>query len=292
MKKTAIVTGGSKNDAPAMATLVINIKATNPDLADEIVILHDGISRKDQRIINGIFPTRFIKYSFPGDTSGFNKTITDYFTAMVFCKYECFRLLSEYRTVIWMDYDLVVCGDLSSFLDSCPASARIMTSYVSVAQSFHDSISSVDMSSFAMDDCAIALPWFVLHDSFPGYQECYEWCVKKTIEYGEHLYLPEQAIVSLMLQEFHIDTAPIINVPDAHPLHSTAEEVEAAKILHTYGQPKFWNGLNNAQWDDNYRTWLELGGSRFKPSLPLYRKLLRIIKQRYFRHGSRNIANV
>ena len=45
-KKTAVVTGGTSNDVPAMACLVMNIKDTNPGLADEIVIYHDGISEK------------------------------------------------------------------------------------------------------------------------------------------------------------------------------------------------------------------------------------------------------
>ena len=96
-KKTAVVTGGTSNDVPAMACLVMNIKDTNPGLADEIVIYHDGISEKDQRLINRIFPTRFILYESPfKDVMNFGDVVTKYFSPMVFCKYECFKLLDDY----------------------------------------------------------------------------------------------------------------------------------------------------------------------------------------------------
>lgn len=49
-KKTAVVTGGTSNDVPAMACLVMNIKDTNQGLADEIVIYHDGISKKESTV--------------------------------------------------------------------------------------------------------------------------------------------------------------------------------------------------------------------------------------------------
>ena len=32
---------------------------------------------------------------------------------MVFCKYECFKLLDDYECVIWTDYDVLICKDLS-----------------------------------------------------------------------------------------------------------------------------------------------------------------------------------
>ena len=67
MGKTAIVTGGTKKDVSAMGVLALNIKEIAPDLADELIIYHDGISKKEQKIIQNIFPTRFCEYQFPID---------------------------------------------------------------------------------------------------------------------------------------------------------------------------------------------------------------------------------
>ena len=61
MKKTAIVTGGTKNHFPAMAVLALNIADKCPDIADELIIFHDGISEVEQKKVQQIFPTVFIK---------------------------------------------------------------------------------------------------------------------------------------------------------------------------------------------------------------------------------------
>lgn len=279
MKKTAIVTGGSSNDVAAMAVLVLNLKATNPDLADEVVIFHDGISKKDQRLINGILPTRFIRYAFPGKDDGTNPVITDYFTPMVFCKYECFRLLAEYRIVIWTDYDILIKDDLTELATTSATGIRIMCApSASIRESFLPSISEEDMAGFDLSSAAIAMPLFVLDDSLANYEKYYEWCIAKTKQYWRHLHLPEQAIVSLLLQSFEVPISPLQGSYGTHPLHGSPEEIEGAKILHAYGQPKFWNGVDNADWNRYYRTWRTIGGSPYSSSAAK-RTFLSLIKR-------------
>lgn len=114
-KKCAIVTGGTKNHFPAMATLVLNIKDKCPNLADDIIIFHDGVPAKQQKILNKVCPVKFIQYETPFDES--IKFSVNYFTNMVFCKYECWNLLKEYKTVIWLDYDMLVLDNLLELLD-------------------------------------------------------------------------------------------------------------------------------------------------------------------------------
>ena len=125
-KKNALVTGGTKYDVAAFAVLLLSFLDKNPGLIDEFVVFHDGISKKDQQLLNRILPSRFVRYSFPGGISGFPEIIKSYFTTMVFCKYECFRLLRDYRNVIWSDYDVVVAGDLSPLLDENSSGFRVM----------------------------------------------------------------------------------------------------------------------------------------------------------------------
>ena len=257
------MTGGTKNDVPAMAVLVMNIKETNNRLADDIVIFHDGISIKDQGLINRILPVRFVLYSFPGETDIFSSTVTDYFSTMVFCKYECFKLLAEYSKVMWTDYDVVIRSDISELMDECSTGIRLMPSPgANVKQHFLSSIKELDMSKYDLNKSANCMPLFVIHDSLE-YMKMYDYCLKKTIELGKYLYLPEQAIVDLMLQDYGIKVTPIpAKVYAAHPNHDTI--TDDVKIIHAYGQPKFWNGLSNTIWNTRYKRWVKMGGSKYR----------------------------
>ena len=119
MGKTAIVTGGTRKDVSAMGALALNIREITPDLADELIIFHDGISEKEQQIIKHIFPTKFSRYKFPvGFWTKRRNSSLRYFSPMVFCKYECFRLLQEYDRVIWTDYDIVIVKELEELLEN------------------------------------------------------------------------------------------------------------------------------------------------------------------------------
>ena len=81
-KKNALVTGGTKYDVAAFAVLLLSFLDKNPGLIDEFVVFHDGISKKDQQLLNRILPSRFVRYSFPGGISGFPEIIKSYFTTM------------------------------------------------------------------------------------------------------------------------------------------------------------------------------------------------------------------
>ena len=256
MKKRALVTGGSADQVAAIATFVINIKETNPNLADEIVIFHDGIKKSDQKIISRILPTRFIYYESPfKQTEKFGKEITEYFSLMVFCKYECLKLLSEYSAVMWSDYDVVVQDRLDQFFIQGTNSIKMMSTEKTDRQ-LHKPQEDYDMKAPAMH-----AGFFVFFDSLKNNKELYSYCIEKTMQYAENLFCPEQAIFSFMLQDFKLSFDLIDNnLYLVHPKNT--DLVPNAKILHAYCQPKFWNGLHNDTWEKNYSKWIKLGGSK------------------------------
>ena len=256
MKKKALVTGGSADQVAAIATFVINIKDTNPNLADEIVIFHDGIKKSDQKRIQKIFPTRFIYYDSPfKKTDKFGKVITEYFSLMVFCKYECLKLLSEYSAVMWSDYDVIVKDKIDELFIQGSNSIKLF-SQDSTLKQLYNPVKEYDMTAIAM-----FAGIFVLFDSLKNYEEMYSFCIEKTKQYADNLYCPEQAIFSFMLQQFNL-TFDFID-KDIYVVHPTNTElVQQAKILHAYYHPKFWNGLHNDMWEKYYSQWLKLGGSK------------------------------
>jgi lipopolysaccharide biosynthesis glycosyltransferase len=302
LKKKALVTGGIAKDVTAIGVFVINLKQTNPALVDEVVIFHDGISNKDQKAINSVFPCRFIYYQFPGyNPSDFSHHITDYFSQMVFCKYECFRLLAEYSVVIWSDYDVVLLKSLSELVlpsNDRKGGLKFLTTDSAAMGSFMDTIKEVDMSRYNPGGIGICGSLFVLFDTLNDYMKYYEWLLQKTKEWGKYLYAGEQASINMLLQEFNIDVSNLEGgVYCVHPVHNTI--TEETKILHAYGQPKFWSGLKNDIWEDNYRKWVTIGGSKVKERLFSFRlkrrvkNELRRIKQffakrwNYFNHLNR-----
>ncbi|MBO4727722.1 MAG: hypothetical protein J5631_04810 [Spirochaetaceae bacterium] len=279
MKKTAIVTGGTSKQYPAMAVLALNIADKCPDIADELVIFYDDIPLSQQKLINSIFPTRFIKYESPFQhTDNFSDEILHYFSPFVFCKYECFRLLEEYQTVIWSDYDFVITKDISDIRIKNKFDAKFISD-VMLGAKFNNKMyfepnCLEDIHSFDLLGPAISCCFFVLFDTFKNYKEIYEECIKLTERYAPALYLPEEAVISVIFQQKKVQYEKL----DYNKYSTLPKDIEKnagiTSIIHAVGQPKFWNGLYNEQWENYYSEWLKMGGAKH---LDRYTKLERLI---------------
>ena len=264
-KNRAVVFTVSKDLAFSVACVMMDIKKLSPNLADEIVVIHNGIKEKDQKLLTSILPTRFIHYKLPIDKSLISNDILNYFTEMVFAKFECLRLLDEYQNVMLTDSDVIFQQNISELFDYCESGFKILkdnTSCQKVSIQFKEEIQKYDMNV----ECT-ATGIFVLQDHLKNYKKMYDFCYESLIKYNDKIYLPEQAIFDIMLQEFDIKICPIdAKIYSPHPTNK--ELAPNAKIIHAYGQPKFWNGLENKQWNENYKKWIEMGGSKYKaPSL-------------------------
>ncbi|WP_255804204.1 glycosyltransferase [Treponema denticola] len=283
MKKTALVTGGTSKDVPAMACLVMNIKDTNPNLADEIVIFHDGILQKDQKLINEIFPTRFILYELPfKDVSNFGEIVTKYFSPMVFCKYECFKLLNDYECVIWTDYDVVLIDNISSLIANLNRNCAFMTDKkLSIKEMFNQNILQYDISCIDIERKGVCTPLFILKDSLPDYIVYYNKCLQLTKDFAECLHLAEQCVLNILIQQNNICYDNIPYIPYCtHPIDDVIDN--QTKILHAYGSFKFWDGIYNKTWENNYKKWIRMGGTPYKHRT-LIGKIRRSILYRYVR---------
>lgn len=273
-KNTAVVFGLTANHTFAVASVMMDLKKYSPDLADEIVIFHNGIKESDQMLLQRIIPTRFIKYNFPiTDTSIFNQNTLRYFSKMVFSKYECLRLLEEYKNVIWLDYDIVIIKDISELITPSASGIKMMLSPGRcVSEQLHEPIDDYDMH--AVPICGST---FVFQDNLKDYLKLYNFCIESLRKYAKYLSLGEQAIFDFMIQEYDLNLEHISHTQ--YSPHPTDELSPNTKILHAFGQPKFWNGINNIQWNENYKNWLNMGGSKYKAET----KIKHILKTLYKR---------
>lgn len=259
MGTKVLVTGGTKKDIDAMAVLALNVKEKTPGLADEMVVFHDGVSEELQEKFQMIMPTRFIRYRCPVSKWKLwrNPTIR-YFSEMVFCKIECFRLLKEYETVVWSDYDVIIKEDLSALLDEKEAFSFVSNTETTLSDMFHKNICQKNMSGYDMDGVSICTPLFVLKSSEDvDYDKYCDWYYHALKEYAKFLYLPEQCLFTMMVQKFEMPYHRLDNrVYSTHP----RDDAEDVKIIHAYGQPKFWNGLENQVWNRYNQEWMKIKG--------------------------------
>ncbi len=257
--KNAIITGGTHQDFEAMATLVINILDVMPDLDADIVIFHDGISKEEQQALCAIWPVRFIKYKAPICfwQMLLNPNIR-YFSSVIFCKYEALRLLSEYDHVMWTDYDVVIKEDISNLFSLCKGATFVTNGNSKLKDMFFPQklpgIEKKLAEKYELEKDAITTPLFVFSKSIGDYMQYYNWCNTATNRYYRLLSLPEQAVFSMMLQKFNIPYDELSN--EIYALHPKYDKGKA-KIVHAYGQPKFWNGYEDKSWNEYNQKWQE-----------------------------------
>lgn len=266
MKRTVIFTGGQKKDAAPMAVLALNIKDVCPNLADKLIVFHDGISRKDQELIKSIFPTEFRRFTFdlPKRVYKANPSVR-YFSEMVFCKFECFNLLNEYDRVIWTDYDVVINRDLEELKDETRGGLQLIMSEGTLRYKFKENMPEEFLSKYDMiSNAGVSTPLLILTRQIGDYNTYYKWCIENTKKYAEYLNMPEEGIFSLCIQEFGISVYPLPK-PE-YALHYRKDVADAA-IHHAIGQPKFWNGKYNERWQGYYKEWLDMGGSKYRRTL-------------------------
>lgn len=283
--RRALVTGGTYDDVAPIATFIINIAETNGHLFDEIVVYHNGIKKRDQDLINKIFKTRFIEYTYNPKSK--NDEVISYFSNMVFCKYECFKLLDDYDEVVWSDYDVVVKDKLDDFCKIDGARFNILTCGDKLRTMFYKDIDMKEYKKYDMDVDGVGTPLFALSNKLKDYNSIYQWCYEKTDKWCDALYLPEQCIFSLVVQEFGMELERFpFDKYACYPTKAMGGEV----IIHAAGQPKFWNGLLDEDWQNYYDKWLNLGGTPYSEwKKRLKRKYLfyktRLMGIRHREHG-------
>lgn len=268
--KRAIVTGGTKSDVAPIAVFAINIRNTNAELFDELVVYHDGFKAKDMRLINDIFPTKFIKYEYPNKSK--NDEVLSYFSKMLFCKYECFALLKDYDEVVWSDYDVVIQGSLKEICNASGRCINVLSCNDKLSSMFYKKITNEEILNYNLQCDGIPTPIFTISSDLSDYEKIHLWCYEKTKQYDEDIYYPEQCIFSLAIQEFNIDCKKYpFEIYACHPNNAVGDEI----ILHASGPVKFWNGLYNECWQSMYGEWRKMGGSSYKEwKKKLQRKLI------------------
>lgn len=269
--------GGEAKDACAMGVLILNIKEVCPDLFDEIIVYHNGISENDKRIMSSLFQVKFVDYCFhiPFKSKILNSSIRG-FSEMVFFKYEIFRLIKEYNRVVLTDYDVIFQNNLNNTISQFD-NGNWFYNNGTIFEKFWKHLikfNTKEISEYNMDEKGVSAPLIVINQNsinLEQTEDIYKYLKKMTLKLSSCIKCPEEAILSLAVQKFNIHYNTIDK--DEFVYDCKKGENPDVSILHCIGRPKFWDGYQNDIWNRRYNHWIKLGGSKYHE--PLKKRLIR-----------------
>ena len=293
-KKKAVMLADTR---PALVgIMLLQLKNTNPDLFDEAIIFDVNLTEQDRQLMQAIFPCRFMEYQSPLSKELLRLERFQRFSLIMFARYEMFRLLDEYNTIMWIDTDMVIQGSLSDLLaetegyglsilredpqnKSAESTDCMRTNFVS------------PISGYQMDAYLCCTGLIIVRDVLHQVCDYTEWCYRKTIEWADNLNMPDQGVINALIQHFGIQIKPIGHRGKYGCWPFPGRDCSGAILVHAWGPNKFWNDwyLYNKfpNWEDCHREWISMGGKALFEELyptvsvliPIYKPDLGYLKQ-------------
>jgi lipopolysaccharide biosynthesis glycosyltransferase len=264
----------------AAGTLALSLLQRMPYGDFDIIVINEGLSspawhdpgkevhpqaRKDAELLASLPRCRLLDYSpehvSPGDLQNGPPVYYLYI-------FEMFRLLAQYRSLVWLDIDVVVQDDITELFDVGPLGMSLHdfsflregAAVYTVARNFKVPVPGYDMDAPIFNSGVVCL-----RDDMPLPLNMYEWCLSKYVGLIPLLRHKDQAILNLFALDFPelVRTLPFA-LYNCYPHNKKSDK---AKIVHSFGPQKTWNSallqLAFPEWTRTYHRWLALGGSPY-----------------------------
>ena len=231
----------------------------------DVLIYHSTLDGRDRAALEKIPHVRLVPFSFDTHFSDLmlkrlpsDSRFRDPNRLMCLSHFEAFALLAQYNTVVWLDADLSIQGNLKDIRSFRPFGITSDTPWT-IQSNFTRPI-----AGYGMDVPGWCTAVMAVHDDLP-YEELHKWCYEKAIEHAQVLINPDQGIINLAFQEFHI--LPSEMPYDVWQCVPWREQASTALIVHFGTERKAWTDSNvfNAfpEWYRIHLDWLRLGGRDF-----------------------------
>ncbi|MDR2744760.1 MAG: glycosyl transferase family 8 [Desulfovibrio sp.] len=263
----AVVTGVTGNFGFAAGCLLRALRRHSPGLDADVLIYTDGLlPEKDQLLLRALGAELL---PFTPLEADFQEKYLKIFSPMSLATLEGLRLLSRYKTVIWLDVDTAVQDDISDLAAFGPLGMALEDPhFIEDGTSTSASINvTQNLPGLDPDESNLNSGVVVFQDTLPNptglYSQCLEWLARHA---GFVKYF-DQAALNMLAQDLRRRDASLVGlVPhdrfNAHPRNPAARH---AAIVHAFGAYKLWDdGLTRCsfpEWDRDYRRWLAEGGS-------------------------------
>lgn len=244
---TAIVMGFTRAWAGPAAVVLQALNEVEPQPFDAVMMVQD--LPQDQRdLLNKIHPCTFIDYQPElEDPDRFARV-----SSMAFSRYECWSMLAKYERVLWIDSDTLPVGEVLSCFEYIRNTGLGLIPHTGtpMSVSFTRAIPGFDMQRECFNSGYIALT-----RAIGDYNDQRDWLHEATARWSDAVS-SDQAVINLMFQA--LDTPPTAlpgkyNCSPEHP-------VDDVRVLHPWGNHKFWDGISDPRWDAYHQRWVAMGG--------------------------------
>lgn len=280
-KKNAIFFSCDKNFFFAFIVALLSLKKHNAALLEhtDVLVYYQGLSEEDKAFANRILPCQFTEYKFAVDTN-FEHSNFKIFTQLTFARYEIFDLLDKYAKILYIDVDVLIDGDLSYIFDNFGSKGGVamckdqQKGHMLITKNFIKPLPQYDMT-VPCYNAGICL----YTDQIPHRKELRMWCYERTAEWLENLTCPDQGVLNVMFQEFHIPVEVMPDTCNCLPSNPKYLDKDRQDVLihHCAGRgTRLWGYTYYGPWQEYYQEYLAMGGT---PHTQPEHKWLQFIKK-------------
>ncbi|MBT8634570.1 hypothetical protein [Polynucleobacter paneuropaeus] len=276
--KIAIVMGGTPELAGPAGVGYLSLKATSPELfnnSDKFFFSTKSLKGDDLQALKKLMVH---VEGFDSRAASLNNgsSQVDYFTSGILAKFEVFRLAQKYDRVIWMDSDQICIKNLGEVLDASQDFDFLITHGGAGSNGWGNFLKNSPKLEKFLNDCpnidftkeGICGNFFCINKAN---NIAYKRCIDLFALMQSELYGPDQGIIYIIMQEIYskiwlLSSEYFTPHPSSWPLAklNNTNIKDRPFLIHSWSQPKFWNGLNYVPWEIYFKEWISLGGSNFK----------------------------
>jgi len=244
---TAIVMGFTRHWTGPAAVVLQALDQVETQPFDTVMLVQD-LPQSQRDRLSTIRPCRFIDYQPQlKDPDRFARV-----SSMAFSRYECWAMLEQYERVLWIDSDTLPVGEMLSCFEHVRDTGLGLIPHTGtpIRVSFANDIPGFDMDRECFNSGYIALT-----RAIGDYKAQHRWLHEATDRYSGDVN-SDQAVINLMFQALN---CPPTALPGKYNC-SPKNPVEDVRVLHPWGDQKFWDGIRDPRWDAYHRRWSEMGG--------------------------------
>jgi hypothetical protein len=266
----ALLLGITADLAFAAGALLLSLRRHSPNLRPDIRIYTDGrLAPGDERLLREL-GAQTLPYAPPA--AAYRPESVAQFSLQALARFEGLLLLDTYASVIWLDVDTAIQGDISELAGRGPlALAREDPAYNEnggVTLASVNTAGPVPELDAEQPNCNSGV--LVWRDTLPDPESLYARCMGWLTAYADKLAFPDQAVINMLVQRCLRESPELVDfLPverfNCHPRNPRAKH---AAIVHMFGPFKTWyDGLTRCsfpEWDRDYASWLALGGTPWR----------------------------
>ena len=266
----ALLLGITGDRGFAAGCLLLALRRHSPALRPDILMFNDGeLPPGDEAVLRGLGACPL---PFTPPAGVFAPDAVRQFSLLSLARFEGFRLVDEYRSVLWLDVDTAIQDDITPLLDYGPLSLALEDPHFTEAGVTSPASINVDGSVPHLDPEASNLNSgvLVLRDDLPDPCGLHRLCLDWLETWGSRCRYIDQAVLNMLAQKLERESPALFRLLpyerfNAHPRNPGAGR---AALVHAFGAYKLWDdGLTRCsfpEWERDYGRWLELGGSPWR----------------------------